>query len=223
MKKRVCIPTPGGDCPGVNATIRGGAKALFARMGYNVEIGGILYGYHGPITGVHGTHMIPKGLPGAGNILIFDNGGPLEDDLYKDSQGHAWSRIIEFDPITRKIVWEYSAPAEKVSGSQFGYRFFFSPFISIAQRLPNGNTMITEGSHGRVFEVTPDHELVWEYVCPYWGTALNMNMVYRAYRLPYEWVPQLEKPVETPIERLDVTTFRVPGAAAPGVRTVRRT
>ena len=87
------------------------------------------------------------------------------------------------------------------------------------QRLPNRNNMITEGSHVRIFEVTPEHELVWEYVCPYWGTALPMNMVYRSYRLPYEWVPQLEKPAESPIERLDVSTFRVPGAAAPGVKS----
>lgn len=93
---------------------------------------------------------------------------------------------------------------------------FYSPFISGMQRLPNGNTMITEGSHGRIFEVTPEHELVWEYVCPYWGTALPMNMVYRSYRLPYEWVPQLEKPAESPIERLDVSTFRVPRRRRPG-------
>ena len=154
----------------------------------------------GPITGVHGTHMIPKGLPGAGNILIFDNGGPLEDDLYKDSQGHAWSRIIEFDPITRKIVWEYSAPAEKVSGSQFGYRFFFSPFISIAQRLPNGNTMITEGACSRIFEVTTDGEIVWEYRNPYNFTPfMKHSYTYRADAVPYDYVPQLTKPVEVPV------------------------
>ena len=35
------------------------------------------------------------------------------------------------------------------------------------QRLPNGNTLITEGSDGRVFEVTPDHKIVWEFVSPY--------------------------------------------------------
>ena len=70
-----------------------------------------------------------------------------------------------------------------------------SPFISSAQRLPNGNTLITEGSDGRIFEVTADHELVWEYVSPYWGNGnLNMNLVYRAYRAPYDWVPQLPEP-----------------------------
>ena len=43
-----------------------------------------------------------------------------------------------------------------------------------------------------------------------------MNMVYRAYRVPYEWVPQLDQPRETAIAPIDVTTFRVPGAAAAG-------
>ena len=51
MKKRVGILTSGGDCPGLNATIRGVAKALYARMGDSVEIVGILNGYHGLING----------------------------------------------------------------------------------------------------------------------------------------------------------------------------
>ena len=51
MKKRVGILTAGGDCPGLNATIRGVAKALYVRMGDNVEIIGILNGYHGLING----------------------------------------------------------------------------------------------------------------------------------------------------------------------------
>jgi hypothetical protein len=41
-------------------------------------------------------------------------------------------------------------------------------------------------------------------------------MIYRAYRAPYEWVPQLERPRETAIAPVDVTTFRMPGAAPPG-------
>ncbi len=50
----------------------------------------------------------------------------------------------------------------------------------------------------------------------YWGKQMKMNMVYRAYRVPYEWIPQLDKPEEVAIEPVDVTTFRMPGAAAPG-------
>jgi hypothetical protein len=37
------------------------------------------------------------------------------------------------------------------------------------QRLENGNTLINEGSNGRIFEVTRDHEIVWEYISPFWG------------------------------------------------------
>ena len=90
------------------------------------------------------------------------------------------------------------------------------PFISSAQRLPNGNTLITEGSGGRLIEVTAEHEIVWEYISPYWGEKFKLNMIYRAYRVPYEWVPQVERPQEVPIQPIDVTTFRVPGAAGPG-------
>ncbi|NNK57052.1 MAG: thioredoxin, partial [Desulfofustis sp.] len=100
---------------------------------------------------------------------------------------------------------------------------FYSPFISSAQRLPNGNTLITEGSGGRIIEVTKDHEIVWEYISPYWGRQMNINMIYRAYRVPYEWVPQLEKPDEIAIDPIDVRTFRVPGAAAPGPRRIIET
>ena len=69
-----------------------------------------------------------------------------------------------------------------------------------------------------MFEVTPEHEIVWEFISPYWGKHVPMNMTYRAYRVPYEWVPQVAKPAETPIVPLDVSTFRVPGAAAAGER-----
>ena len=51
MKMRVGILTSGGDCPGLNATIRGVAKALYQRMGDKVEIIGILNGYDGLING----------------------------------------------------------------------------------------------------------------------------------------------------------------------------
>ena len=179
----------------------------------------------GWIIGQHHAHMIPRGLPGEGNIHNYDNGGWA--GYYAPNPGSPtgirgalrdYSRVLEIDPVTLEIVWQMT-PKEAGYLMPLDANRFYSPFISGMQRLPNGNTMITEGSHGRIFEVTPEHELVWEYVCPYWGTAMPMNMVYRSYRLPYGWVPQLEKPVESPIERLDVSTFRVPGAAAPGVKS----
>lgn len=115
--------------------------------------------------------MIPRGLPGEGNILLFDNGGfagyPKVTRMY--------SRILEFDPLTLDLVWSYQSPN------------FFSYYISSAQRLPNGNTLIDEGSTGRIFEVTPGGEIVWEYID---GAGIQMlGSVYRAYRVPPEWVP----------------------------------
>ncbi len=99
-----------------------------------------------------------------------------------------------------------------------------SGFISSAQRLPNGNTLITEGADGRIFEVTSEHEIVWEYISPYYGKGRNHNMVYRAYRLPYDWIPQLPKPEERPIPRLDNSKFRVTGSEGKGmpVTTIQR-
>ena len=63
MKKRVGILTSGGDCPGLNATIRGVAKALYARFGENVEIVGILNGYHGLITGEYKDGVLTLTMP----------------------------------------------------------------------------------------------------------------------------------------------------------------
>jgi hypothetical protein len=175
----------------------------------------------GWIVGMHHCHMIPRGLPGEGNILIFDNGGwagygipnPGSPKGIKNAL-RDYSRVIEVDPITLDIVWQYT-PAEAGYAMPYDANRFYSPFISSAQRLPNGNTLITEGSGGRILEVTSDHALVWEYISPFWGKQLALNMVYRAYRAPYEWVPQRNKPKEVAIERLDVTKFYVPGAAAP--------
>jgi hypothetical protein len=63
---------------------------------------------------------------------------------------------------------------------------FFSPYISGAQRLANGNTLICEGVHGRIFEVTGAGEVVWEYVNPHFfegpGRPGLTNAVFRAFR-----------------------------------------
>jgi hypothetical protein len=63
-----------------------------------------------------------------------------------------------------------------------------------------------------MIEVTPDHELVWEYISPYYGPDGKSNYVYRAYRVPYEWVPQIDRPAEKAISRIDNSRFRVPGS-----------
>jgi hypothetical protein len=172
----------------------------------------------GWIIGQHHAHMIPKGLPGEGNILVFDNGGFAGYGAPNPGAvtGHNnavrdYSRVIEFDPITLEIVWQYTF-FEAGYLNKMGRYNFYSPLISSAQRLPNGNTMITEGSNGRMLEVTPDHELAWEYISPYYGMDGKSNYVYRAYRVPYSWVPQLDRPQEKAVPRTDVSKFRVPGS-----------
>ena len=80
MKKRVGILTSGGDCPGLNATIRGVAKALYARMGDSVEIVGILNGYHGLITGDYKemTEDDFRGILTLGGTILGTKRTPLE-------------------------------------------------------------------------------------------------------------------------------------------------
>jgi len=95
-------------------------------------------------------------------------------------------------------------------------------FMTGLQRLPNGNTLITEGACGRIFEVTPGHEIVWEYINPYFGKRSGVNMVYGAYRVPYQWIPQIAEPEETTISRMDISKFRVFNSKAGQTKKVTR-
>ena len=126
-------------------------------------------------VGQHDAHMIEEGLPGAGNILVFDNGGaagyPMEYRQY--------SRVLEIDPSTNSVVWQYNAFKDFRPKTSF-----YSPYISGAQRLLNGNTLITEGAFGRIFEVTPDGETVWEYL-----EANPPEEIFKAYRVDLDWPP----------------------------------
>jgi len=110
-----------------------------------------------------------------GNVLIFNNGTHRVHPL-------VFSNVIEVEPETGKVVWDYRDPTSLGS--------FFSTYISGAQRLPNGNTLICEGVPGRIFEVTPQAELVWEYINPHFAEVPTMafghnNSVFRAFR--YGW------------------------------------
>jgi hypothetical protein len=134
--------------------------------------------------------MIPKGFPGAGNILVFDNGFLSG---YPPAPGRGYSRVVEFNPVTLDIVWVYQQPLPTPpAGDNFAP--FYSNFISSAQRLLNGDTFIAEGSTGRIFEVNPQGTIVWEFVNPFGGLGLlpyygnPTNFVYRAIRVPIQWV-----------------------------------
>lgn len=130
----------------------------------------------GQIIGQHHCHMISRGLPGEGNIMIFDNGGFA--GYGAPGSGHPdgthvarrhYSRVIELDPVAMKIVWQYPSSEGLQGHAEAMLDDFFSCLVSSAQRLPNGNTMICEGVDGRFFEVTLKREIVWEYISPYVG------------------------------------------------------
>jgi len=170
----------------------------------------------GQILGPHHTHMIPVGLPGAGNVMVYDNGGPagygepnaMSPDGLATFQ-RIYSRVLEIDPVTKKVVWEFSIKSLKKPWKLFGYEEY-SPFISSAQRLPNGNTLVCEGSNGRFIEVTREGEVVWEYISPYPGNIPGTNYVYRAYRVPYEWAPQGEHAEEVAVVPPANGSFQLP-------------
>jgi formylglycine-generating enzyme required for sulfatase activity len=101
----------------------------------------------------HDAQWIPGDFPGAGNMLIFNNG-----------LDRGFTSVIEIKPPVNEngrytsyeapIVWEYRAdPPEALYSSE----------ISGAHRLPNGNTLICAGCVGNFIEVTPDGEIVWRY------------------------------------------------------------
>ncbi len=163
----------------------------------------------GAIYGQHHVHMIPKGLPGAGNILLFDNGSTGSNE---ELARRHYSRVLEFDPVRLEPVWEYSLAA---GGLTLGAHHFFSPYISAAQRLPNGNTLVTLGADGILQELTPDGALVWELVNPLPGSSGPKELaysIYRAYRLPYQWAPQAPVPEEVAVVPPENAAFRVPGS-----------
>lgn len=105
----------------------------------------LVWATRGPWMAQHDPDILANG-----NITVFDNSGN-----YARDEGPA--RVIEFDPATMEIVWQYAGTPEHpldsdVRGDQ--------------QRLANGNTLITEAIGGRIVEVEPDGTIAWEFMNP---------------------------------------------------------
>jgi len=137
--------------------------------------GGLLYRYGNPrshlttptvdsmLVAPHNAHWIPHGLPGAGEVLAYNNrvmvpgrafssveqiGLPVSDfGSYRMATGN-----LEPNPPT----WSHMNADAALS----------SPSFSGAQRLTNGNTLVCARLSGTVAEVTPTGEIVWRYACP---------------------------------------------------------
>lgn len=176
------------------------AQAASSSGGRSGKGGDLLYRWGNPQTYGRGTaedrlfgfehdaRWIDEGLPGAGHMSVFSNRGP-------GPQGEH-TKVYEFVPPVdaagrytlppkgpygpAEPVWTYSAPN------------FDASYISGAQRLASGNTFITSGPQGRMFEVTPAGEIVWEYWSPYRGEggsaggngAANPFSTFRGLKLP---------------------------------------
>ena len=128
----------------------------------------------------HAAHWIPKGSPGAGNVLIFNNGSEYPgfergyssvNEIALPSDGYNYRRDTAGAYPPAEPVWTYAADPPDA---------FYAPIRSNAQRLPNGNTLIVDGSSNRIFEVTRDGKVVWEVSYPNYG----LHGFYRAYRYP---------------------------------------
>ena len=127
--------------------------------------------YKGGMSHSHEPEMIEKGLPGAGNILLFDNG------LFTTAREHTGQTyIVELNPVTQSVEWVYETEG-------YANIKFFSKTMGTQKRLPNGNTYISEDNTGRLFQVKPDKTIVWEYV--------NRGGTNRPSIVPYDFTPQL--------------------------------
>ena len=106
----------------------------------------------------------------AGNFMVFAN---------RSGQSPRGSAVLEIDPASKVILWKYQGNPTHT---------FDSHYISGCQRLDSGNTLICEGLWGRIFEVTADADIVWEYINPRFVTQTRgpsigeVNAVFRAYR-----------------------------------------
>ena len=163
----------------------------------------------------HQTHWIPPGLPGAGNILLFNNGWEFPghkrfyssiDELVPPALDYGYRRTEGSAYPPDGLEWTYVAETPTD---------FYAAYASGVQRLPNGNTLVVHGPAGTIFQVTPDGETVWKYVVPllrrarmrqwYQASAdgdpeiFHTNDMYRAY-----WYP----PDHPGLQALDLT----PGA-----------
>jgi hypothetical protein len=155
------------------------AEAATEKGGKSGRGGGLLYRWGNPrayragtlkdqkLFSQHNAQWIPQGCPGAGNIMVFNNGLRRTGGAYSsvdeivppvDGRQYSYTAGKPFGPDAP--VWSYSAPKRTD---------FYSSFISGAHRLPNGNTFICSGANGTIFEVTAQKEMVWKYLNPVLG------------------------------------------------------
>ncbi len=163
------------------------------------------------LFGQHDAHWIVPGLPGEGNILIFNNG--------RTRLGGQYSTVDEIIPPVDQNGNYLLDPGSTYGPDQLLWTYvdpvpsdFFSPNVSGSQRQPNGNTLICNGTWGRFFEVTNEGELVWLYVNPVIASGpmpyedpipSTQNSAFRVYRYAADY-PGLEGRDLTPGDPIEL-------------------
>ena len=177
------------------------------------------------LYGQHDVHWVPPGLAGAGNIMIVNNGNGRPEGAYTTIE--ELTTTVDVDggyplppagvahgPAATSVVFVADPPMD-----------FYAPFISGAQRQPDGNTLICNGPAGTFFEVTPASNEVWRYVSPVssmgpqcQGETLGPNLVFRTIRYPVGYAGFAGRNLSPgdPIEECLVAVGDV--AVAPGVQ-----
>lgn len=117
----------------------------------------------GELMGPHDGSVLDNG-----HVLVFDNG-----------LGRRWSRVVEVDPLSGKIVWEYKAPKP---------RDFYTASRGSNQRLPNGNTLVTSSDQGELFEVTSKGDVVWRYLSPHLNEEGRRATIVRGERYESDFI-----------------------------------
>lgn len=150
-----------GPVAGIPGTRAGQALVSFRAMHtlaiFDLEAGTVVWVSQGPWRGQHDAQILPSGT-----LLLFDNFG---------AQGGRSSAVRELVPSTLEPVWAFEGSTRYP---------FYSTFMGAAQRLPNGNTLVSDGWVGRAFEVTPAGERVWEFVNPHRAADEDGNEAYIA-------------------------------------------
>lgn len=153
----------------------------------------------------HYPHWISDGLTDAGKIIVFNNGnsrGFSSVDIINPSQTspgvYQYNNTTGFEPSNAE--WTYTSPTPSD---------FYSAILSSGQRLPNGNTLICDGDSGYFFEITPNNDVVWEYINPdsrngilTQGDSPSLNNVFRALKFSYDYPAFIDKDLtpQDPIE-----------------------
>jgi hypothetical protein len=139
------------------------------------------------LFGQHDASWIKPGYPGEGHILVFNNG-----------VGRGYSSVDEIVPPVDGSGYYYLEPGYAYGPENPTWSYtatpptsFYADFISGAQRLLDGNTLICDGPAGRFFEVTPEGTTLWQYVNPYPSPWLH-----RVFKIQY--IPPQEQPPAVP-------------------------